>query len=62
MISDESEMEWEVVVAKIPTCRGMSIQFLDVAICRAQTKRRDPGQHVLEELRVAHLSDLVRKR
>lgn len=41
------------VLIYLASCDGPTLTMVDVAICRARTRRRQPPAHVLEELRVA---------
>lgn len=46
----------------ICTWAGPAVQIVDLALCRAPTRRSAPASHVLEELQVAYRSSLVRRR
>lgn len=45
--------EFEVAMARVMTSDGIDLQLVDVAICRAPTKRRPPPAQVLDEMRAA---------
>jgi hypothetical protein len=52
-------VEFAVDYAHVVTEHGVELALIDLAITRAKTRRRPPGEHVLAELRIAALQDRV---
>lgn len=57
----EDDLCADVGYANLVTWRGPEVALVSLAVARARTRPEAAPRHVLEELRVAALSDRVRR-
>ncbi len=53
--SQQGRYQVTCITVMVPSCDGPAVQIIDVAICRARTRRYPPNRvlHILDELRVS---------